>query len=127
MIKNRAYARARYHRIKDDPAYKEQQRKRVRTSHQSLTTSHYRKMTIGLLAQRDGWECWLCHTTTTWDTVSIAHVIPRFLAPDNHDPDNLRLAHRLCNSLPKLRAGGSGVQAGEESTVAVGNSLSPLA
>lgn len=110
ILKNRAAAIARYHRLKDTPEFKIAQKQRdqkrrpklyrfpaLPSRKSKLTTQTYWKMVIGLLAERDGWDCYLCHLPTTWETVSIDHVIPRCLEPDNHAPTNLRIAHRRCN------------------------------
>jgi 5-methylcytosine-specific restriction endonuclease McrA len=56
----------------------------------------YWRMIIGLLAERDGWICHICHALTTWETASIDHVIPHKIRED-HSPQNLRIAHRRCN------------------------------
>lgn len=69
--------------------------------------------------ERDGWVCQLCRepvdpgvdTNDVWGH-TLDHVVPqsRQLVPD-HSPSNLRLAHRICNS---LRGDGSkGVDDGE--------------
>ena len=55
--------------------------------------------------ERDGWICQLCREpvqerrdpTDMW-AASIDHVIPRAHG-GTHDPRNLRLAHRYCNSI----------------------------
>lgn len=49
------------------------------------------------LFNRDGWICWLCGQPVTIDTVSLDHVIP-LSRGGAHTADNLRTAHRLCNS-----------------------------
>lgn len=57
------------------------------------------------LYERDGWTCQLCsgpvdpslHYTDDW-SASLDHIIPRSRG-GSHDEDNLRLAHRWCNSV----------------------------
>jgi hypothetical protein len=68
---------------------------------------------IAQLASRDGWECWICENDIDADAVvgsanaaSMDHVVPKSLGGTSSD-DNLRLAHRRCNSsrgskLPEL-------------------------
>lgn len=58
----------------------------------------YWKMAVGLLVERDGWDCHLCKISMTWATVTIDHLIPQCIDPMNHLPSNLRLAHRRCNA-----------------------------
>lgn len=57
--------------------------------------------------ERDGWTCQLCFRAVDADldythglSATLDHVVPQShqLVPD-HSPSNLRLAHRLCNSL----------------------------
>ena len=106
--RNRIRARERYHRLKNTPEFQEKERIQRRKRRPLMyrfpalpTASYVRgywRMVILLLTQRDGWECWICHAMTTWKTVSIDHVIPRCIEPENDDPGNLRVAHRLCNS-----------------------------
>jgi 5-methylcytosine-specific restriction endonuclease McrA len=62
------------------------------------TSRLYWQMAVSLLADRDGWFCYLCHILMTWETVTIDHVNPQCIEPANHQPTNLRLAHRACNS-----------------------------
>lgn len=53
---------------------------------------------------RDGWECQICsrdvepalHPNHTF-AATLDHIIPRSLGGSD-DPENLRLAHRICNS-----------------------------
>ena len=66
---NRRRARERYHRLKDDPVFKEKERIRNAKRRPPLNTQHghmkgipykknmtrYRDMVVGLLVQRDGW------------------------------------------------------------------------
>lgn len=57
--------------------------------------------------ERDGWVCQLCedpvdpdlHTSDPW-AATLDHIVPQSwsLVPD-HRPENLRLAHRWCNSV----------------------------
>lgn len=58
----------------------------------------YWRIAVGLLVDRDGWACYLCHESMTWETVTIDHLIPQCIDPLNHHPANLRLAHRSCNA-----------------------------
>jgi 5-methylcytosine-specific restriction endonuclease McrA len=47
--------------------------------------------------ERDGWRCWICGEAVTEEDASIDHVVP--IAQGGADaPDNLRTAHRDCNS-----------------------------
>lgn len=56
--------------------------------------------------ERDNWTCWLCGEAVDRDVdprvhdraPSLDHVIPRS-RNGSHDDDNLRTAHRLCNTL----------------------------
>ena len=85
-----------------DPQYqmrmREQERNRPRKTRPALNRATlYWKMAVGLLAQRDGWLCQICPDDMTWADVSIDHIIPQ-AQEKNHAPDNLRLAHRACNS-----------------------------
>ncbi len=70
-------------------------------------------MTPRALADRDGPRCWLCGNDVdpaaprgSAQAGSVDHVVPRAKG-GGHEPDNLRLAHRICNSrrgsrLPEL-------------------------
>ena len=70
-------------------------------------------MSLRELDERDGHTCYLCGGTTDWDDYkvdasgnfiagdrypSMDHVIP-FSNGGTHTPDNLKIAHRICNSL----------------------------
>lgn len=57
------------------------------------------------LYERDSWECALCERPVDreahWNAdfaPSLDHIMPRSLG-GSHDPENLRTAHRICNSL----------------------------
>jgi hypothetical protein len=50
------------------------------------------------VAKRDGWTCSICHEPVSRSTWSIDHVIP-LSKGGPHTYDNVRLAHRLCNSI----------------------------
>ena len=56
------------------------------------------------LGERDGWTCWICGNAVDPNAVpgshqaaSMDHVVPRSAGGETVD-DNLRLAHRKCNS-----------------------------
>lgn len=70
-------------------------------------------MQVARLAERDGWTCWLCGgdidptatVSSPW-RATIDHLVPRSRG-GGHEPANLRLAHRRCNTrrgshLPEL-------------------------
>lgn len=71
-------------------------------------------MNLQQLGDRDGWVCWICDNDVdprapvgSANAASIDHVVPRALGGTS-EPDNLRLAHRKCNStrgskVPELR------------------------
>lgn len=44
-----------------------------------------------------GWVCCICGLPIELGTESLQHVVPRSKGGTNH-PDNLRPAHRICNS-----------------------------
>jgi hypothetical protein len=110
--RNREYALARYHRLKDDPIFKQKEQARNKKKKAKRTPSPrrqlpfppykkssrlYWKMAVGLLLERDGWNCHLCTTPMSWKNVTIDHVTPQCIEPTNHTPSNLRLAHNICN------------------------------
>ena len=49
------------------------------------------------IAERDGRICYLCGKEVSVHEASFEHVIP-LCDGGTHTPDNVRLAHRLCNS-----------------------------
>lgn len=56
------------------------------------------------VVERDGWECWLCGQPIRQgidphhdEAVSLDHVVP-LSEGGNHAVENLRPAHRWCNS-----------------------------
>lgn len=71
-------------------------------------------MNVADIAARDGWSCWICDNDIdpdaragTHHAASVDHVIPKKYGGDTI-AENLRLAHRRCNSrrgsaLPELR------------------------
>lgn len=66
------------------------------------------------VAERDGWRCWVCGNDVdpsgpagSAHAASVDHVVPRALGGKT-ETDNLRLAHRRCNTqrgskLPELQ------------------------
>lgn len=74
---------------------------RLATAHGSHWASRSKRQRI---AVRDEWTCWLCGDGVTKSDWSLDHVLPRALG-GTHDDANLRLAHRLCNSLRGARVG----------------------
>lgn len=49
------------------------------------------------IALRDNWRCHLCGKKVSRATWSLDHLIP-LIRGGNHTPDNVALAHRVCNS-----------------------------
>jgi hypothetical protein len=73
------------------------------------TTRH--KMSVSILAQRDGADCTICGEGIDMTLrhpemrrASVDHVIPYSLG-GTHDPENLALAHLVCNIRKSNRAG----------------------
>jgi hypothetical protein len=70
-------------------------------------------MNVTQIGDRDNWECWICENYVdpaavvgSANAASMDHVVPKALGGTS-DADNLRLAHRRCNSnrgnkLPEL-------------------------
>jgi hypothetical protein len=70
-------------------------------------------MNVQQIGDRDGWVCWICENDVdpkaivgSANAASTDHVVPKALGGTN-ESDNLRLAHRKCNSnrgskLPEL-------------------------
>ena len=52
---------------------------------------------LEVIAEHDGWVCYLCGKEVSMHEASFEHVIP-LCDGGTHTPDNVRLAHRLCNS-----------------------------
>lgn len=49
------------------------------------------------IAERDGQLCYLCGKEVSVHEASFEHVVP-LCEGGSHTPENVRLAHRLCNS-----------------------------
>ena len=49
------------------------------------------------IIKRDGNRCYLCGKETSVHDVSFEHVVP-LIGGGSHTPENIRLAHRVCNS-----------------------------
>lgn len=50
----------------------------------------------GVVAERDGGECWLCGKALDVERATLDHVLPRSMGGQDA-LDNLRLAHFRCN------------------------------
>lgn len=74
--------------------YKRATDARRRSSIELTQVEHISTMRV---AKRDNWTCWLCSGAVTRETWSLDHVIP-LSKGGAHTYDNIKLAHRDCNS-----------------------------
>jgi hypothetical protein len=103
-VTSRRRHRATYVPVPPRPPRPRKPRRYGKNSNIRCTRRIYKEMAISLLAERDGWLCCICQQPLDWLTVTIEHVIPYSIS-QSHAPNNLALAHRLCNCLKSNHQG----------------------